>query len=719
MKKMIYKSSIIVALILGFVGLKSINTVPSNPENKEALILATTIKYIQQLHFNPKPIDDNLSKFVYDTYLERIDGGKRYFTQEDIDQLKKHELNIDDQINAKTFEFFNLSYDILLKRMTQTKSYYEEIMSAPFDINNNKEIELDEEKKPWAKNDVELKQYWQDFLQYEMMTRLYRKIKDQDSKKDTLKVLKTQEELLADVRKDVKKTFGDWFNRLDKLKRSDRFEIYVGSITNYFDPHTDFFNAKEKQDFDINMGGKLEGIGARLQAADDYIKVSNIIPGGPAWKGKDLQEGDIILSAAQEGKEPVDLVGMRVDDAVLHIRGKKGTKVTLAVKKQDGTIKNITIERDEVIIDESFAKSVLLDIPGTINNVGYIKLPKFYSSFEKEDGNSCAADVAKEIEKLKENNVNGIILDLRNNTGGSLNDVVDMSGLFIEQGPIVQVKSRDANPYLHNDRDSRVQYNGPFIILVNENSASASEIIAAAMQDYDRAVIVGSPSTFGKGSVQRFFNLDKAVVGNEDLKPLGEVKISVQKFYRVDGGSTQLKGVIPDIILPDNYMYLETGEKEYKNAMPWTEIAPQQYSQNVAKIENLSSLVEKSKMRVKNNESFIKVEENAERLKKNKDNTKSNLSLAEYSKEVDQIEQESKKYDDLFKNDIQGFVVRNMPQDIKVFDSDDSKKARNEDFIKGLKKDFYLTEAMNIMKDMIVNEKSFTSIRDKIGFNKN
>lgn len=717
---MIYKSSVVIALILGFVGFKNIqNNGNTDPANKEALILASTIKYIQQLHFNPKPIDDELSKFVYKTYLERLDGGKRYFTQQDIDQLKNYELTIDDQINDRSFAFFNLSYDILLKRMAQTKTYYTEIVDAPVDLNQNKIVELDEEKKPWAKNDAELKEYWKEFLQYDMMTRLHRKIKDQDSKKDTLKVIKTQDELMADVRKDVKKTFGDWFNRLDKFKRSDRFEIYIGSITNYFDPHTDFFNAKEKQDFDINMGGKLEGIGARLQAEDDYIKVSSIVPGGPAWKGKELQENDILLSATQEGKEPVDLAGMRVDDAVQHIRGKKGTKVTLTVKKQDGTIKNITIERDEVIIDESFAKSAIFDIPGTINNVGYIKLPKFYSSFEKEDGNSCAVDVAREIEKLKDNNVNGIILDLRNNTGGSLNDVVDMSGLFIEQGPIVQVKSRDANPYLHNDRDNRVQYNGPLIIMVNENSASASEIIAAAMQDYNRAIIVGSPSTFGKGSVQRFFNLDKSVVGNEDLKPLGEVKISVQKFYRVDGGSTQLKGVLSDIVLPDSYMYLGMGEKEYENAMPWTEIPAQQYDQNVAKIEHLGAIVEKSNSRVKKNENFIKIEENALRLKKNKDNTKSNLSLSEYTKEVDAIEKESKKFDNLFKEDIAGFVVRNLPQDSKVFDADESKKARNEDWVKGLRKDFYLTETMNIMKDLITSEKSFVSLKDKIALDKN
>ncbi|MFN8320652.1 MAG: carboxy terminal-processing peptidase [Saprospiraceae bacterium] len=707
---MIYKSSVVVALILGFVGFKSLQ--PSITGNdKESLIISAMLQYVENVHYSPKPIDDQLSKFVFKTYLERVDAGKRYFTQADIDQLKQYETQIDDQINQRTFDFFNQSMTILDKRMALGEQYYNELIDQPFDLDQNRKIELDEEKKPYARDEAELKNYWKDFLTYEVITRLDRKIDEQETSKEAKK---TEAQLLEDVRKDIKKTFGDWFNRLKKLRRSDRFETYVGSICNYFDPHTDFFNPKEKQDFDINMGGKLEGIGARLQQDGDNIKVSDIVTGGPAWKGKELEANDIILSAAQEGKEAVDLTGMRVDDAVTHIRGKKGTKVTLTVKKQDGTVKQITITRDEVILDESFARSVIFDMPGVINNIGYIKLPKFYSSFEKEDGNSCAVDVAREIEKLKANNVNGIILDLRNNTGGSLNDVVDMSGLFIEEGPIVQVKSRQARPYVHQDRDERVQYAGPLIIMVNNMSASASEIIAAAMQDYGRAVIVGSASTFGKGSVQRFFDLDKAVSGSDELKPLGEIKMSVQKFYRVNGGSTQLKGVIPDVVLPDNYMYIEVGEKEYENAMEWTEIEPQTYAQHVVKIENLPSIVEKSKKRVSGDEHFRRVQENAKRLKKNRDESVVSLSLKDYRSQMDALEKESKKYDELFKADLKGFAIKNLPQDVAGIDADESKKARNDDWFKEMKKDFYLTETMQVMKDMITGEKSFAYLVDKI-----
>ncbi|MBK7787081.1 MAG: carboxy terminal-processing peptidase [Saprospiraceae bacterium] len=710
---MIYKSSVVLALILGFVGFKSMQPTITG-DDKESLIISAMLQYVDNVHFAPKPIDDELSKFVFKTYLERVDGGKRYFTQGDIDQLNAHQLQIDDQINRRSFEFFNQSLGMLEKRMALAETYYNEIIDQPFDLNQNRKIELDEEKKPYAKDEAQLKQYWKDFLTYEVITRLDRKMDEQADSKENKEPKKSEAELLEDVRKDIKKTFGDWFNRLRKFRRSDRFESYVGSISNYFDPHTDFFNPKEKQDFDINMGGKLEGIGARLQQDGDYIKVSDIVTGGPAWKGKELEANDIILSAAQEGKEPVELAGMRVDDAVTHIRGKKGTKVTLTVKKQDGTVKQITITRDEVILDESFARSVIFDMPGVINNIGYIKLPKFYSSFENENGNSCAVDVAREVEKLKENKVNGIILDLRNNTGGSLNDVVDMSGLFIEQGPIVQVKSRQAKPYVHQDRDSRVQYDGPLIIMVNSMSASASEIIAAAMQDYGRAVIVGSASTFGKGSVQRFFDLDKAVSGSEDLKPLGEIKMTVQKFYRVNGGSTQLKGVVPDVVLPDNYMYIDVGEKEYENAMEWTEIAPQSYAQQVVKMEHLSSIIEKSKKRVAGDERFKSVQENAKRLKKNRDESVVNLSLKDYRAQMDVLEKEAKKYEELYKTELKGFGVKNLPQDLAGIDADESKKARNEDWFKEMKKDFYLTETMNVMKDMIIGEKSFTYLVEKI-----
>ena len=417
----------------------------------------------------------------------------------------------------------------------------------------------------------------------------------------------------------------------------------------FFDPHSGYYEPKDKENFDIGMSGTLEGIGARLQTEGDYTKVVSIVPGGPAWKGKDLEENDLIMKVTQEDdEEGVDVTGFRLDDVVKMIRGKKGTKVKLSVKKVDGSIEDIIIVRDVVIIEESYAKSAILNFPDKIQNIGYIKLPRFYADFSRRGGPSCSKDIAKELEKLQAQNVNGVILDLRNNGGGSLRDVVKMSGLFIEEGPIVQVKSRSRRPEVLEDVDPRVQYRGPLVVMVNSFSASASEILAAALQDYNRAIIVGSNSTFGKGTVQRFFDLDRAIRGNSEVKPLGEIKMTIQKFYRVNGGSTQLKGVTPDIILPDRYHYFKTGEKDHDFAMEWTEIAPVMYSQNVTRVnDELNGLRRASEVRVKNSDAFQLVLENAKRLKKQSDETNYTLNFEAHMSQKLQREKESDKYKDM------------------------------------------------------------------------
>jgi carboxyl-terminal processing protease len=734
-----YKSSAIIILVLGFFFVKGIVNEPPY-EEKESLILHGVMQFIDQVHYNPKPINDDFSKNVFDTYIDRIDGGKRYFIQDDIDQLSKFRLELDEQTTARSFEFFDLSLELLNSRMKESRTYYDEIMESEFDFDEIETIELDEEKMPWAQNRTELKEYWRKFLKYEILTRVSRALdkqekgkekfsdtpefekapmpegeeSDGDNNDDKVVEIKTVEQLIVEAKEDVNERFGDWFERLDDLRRSDRFETYVGTITNYFDPHTGYFNPKEKQDFDINMGGKLEGIGARLRQEDDHIKVVEIIAGGPAWKGKELEVNDLFLAVTQEGGEPVDVVGMRTDDAIQMIRGKKGTVVILTIEKPDGSVVDIRIERDEVIIDESFARSAIIDIPGVIENVGYIKLPKFYSSFEKEDGNSCSKDVAKELEKLKANNVNGIILDLRNNTGGSLNDVVDMSGLFIEKGPIVQVKGRKSKAYVHQDTDESVQYDGPLIVMTNSNSASASEILAAAMQDYGRAIIVGGESTFGKGSVQRFYNLDRAIRGSEEFKPLGNIKMSVQKFFRVNGGSTQLKGVIPDVILPDNYSYIDAGEKEYKNTLPWDEIEAKTFKQDVVKLNHLDKIIKNSKDRIQKDDDFILADSRAKMIKVSQDVSEYSLNLEQYRAYRAEKDKEAEQYKELMKNDIESLSISNLSQDESYIKSDESRVGRNEEWLKSMKKDFYIEENMLIMKDMIQSEPSFALIAKKL-----
>lgn len=668
-----------------------------NPE-KEAILMQTMIGGLEQLHFSPVVMDDNFSERVYDLYIDRLDNGRRWLTQSDVDQLSKYKLEIDNQSQAGNYEFFNLSEQLLIEGIKKAEGFYKEILAKPFDFSVKEDIELDGEKKSFAKDDNELKDYWRKSLKYEVMNRLYNKLDDQKDLKEGEK-RKTKKELEKEVRKTTMETYDDVFERLSKLRRSDRLSDYLNAITNVYDPHTGYFEPKDKENFDISMSGTLEGIGARLQTDGDYTKVTEIVPGGPAWKQKELEPNDLIMAVAQGDKDPVSVSGFRIDDVVKLIRGKKGTEVKLTVKKVDGSVDVISIIRDLVVTDESYAKSVILDFPGKAENVGYIKLPRFYADFNRRGGRNCSDDVALEVEKLKNQNVSGIILDLRDNGGGSLRDVVKMSGLFIEDGPIVQVKARDRDPEVLEDHDSNVQYEGKLIIMVNEFSASASEILAAALQDYGRAVIVGSKSTFGKGTVQRFVDLDQAIRGNSDVKPLGNIKLTIQKFYRVNGGSTQLKGVESDIVLPDRYQFIEVGERDQDYPMDWSKIDPVDYSQSIANLGDLDHWKAASAERVKKNETFQLILENAKRLETQQDLSNYSLDFEEYTAEMEKMKKESDKYSDMFK-EIEGLEVQNLKDDLEFINEDESRQARNDEWIKTIKKDVYISEVLSILKDM-------------------
>lgn len=692
--------------ILAYVGFAFYQK-PDNGD-KEKLILEAVLKLMETYHFKDVVLDDNFSHRLFDTYMERLDGGKRFLTIGDLDLLDDYQDSLDNSLENLDLRFFNLSYDRINKSIDKTRKWYPEILSEPFDFSVKEVIETDGEKRHWAKDDAELKEFWRAYLKYETLTRLAEKLKSQEEQKEQPEGgMKSMAELEAESREDVKEVFDEWFERMDKVRRSDRFEMYLNSVTNVFDPHSDYFNPKEKEDFDINMSGRLEGIGARLQMDGDYTKVVLVIPGGPAWKQKELEVDDKIFKVQQEKEaEPVDVTGWVVDEVVGLIRGPKGTKVTLTVKKPDGSVREITIVRDEVILDEGFAKSAIMELEGEVGNIGYITLPKFYADFENPDGRSCYEDVAIEVEKLMKANVKGIILDLRNNSGGSLNDVVQMSGLFIEDGPIVQVKGRDNPPYVLRDKDDRVMYTGPLIVMVNTQSASASEILAAALQDYGRAVIVGSNSTFGKGTVQRFFDLDKVVTGNDDMKPLGDIKLTLQKFYRINGGSTQLKGVTPDINLPDNHQFITAGEKELNYPMEWTEINPVPYSQEIVKINVIEDLKRKSETRIKASPQFEKVIANAMRIKEIRDQTTIPLQLDEYRALDRSREEESEAYKKAF-GPIEKLKPQNLALDLPSIESDSSKVGRNQAWMESLGKDIYIEETLHIMKDlMAVNHKS-------------
>lgn len=673
-------------------------TIINVQSDKEEAIDQILMQSLNSVHYSPQTIDNDFSQKVYKLYMQRLDYNKKFLIQSDVDELKKFEKLIDEDINGAKFAFFDKSFDIINTRVDEAKAYYTEILSAPFDFSTEETLQLDAEKANYAKDKIALKDEWRKSLKYQTLSRVVEMMDNQTKaheKSDTVK-LKSREELEVEARKKILKSNDDYYKRLKDFDRTDRIAIYFNAIAGIYDPHTEFFAPKDKANFDIGMTGQLEGIGAQLQEKDGYIKVSSIVPGSASYKQGQLKGGDIILKVAQGEAEPVDVVDMKMDDAVLLVRGKKGTEVRLTVKKPDGSVLVIPIIRDIVVLEDTYAQSVILKGK---KNIGYIKLPSFYADFSGKGGRSCSKDIKKELEKLKAENVDGIILDLRYNGGGSLPDVVDMAGLFIDKGPVCQVKQKMAGAQVLEDRDAGIVYDGPLTVMVNSNSASASEIMAAAMQDYNRALIVGtSPASFGKGTVQRFFNLDDYLPpAYANIKPLGEVKITTQKFYRINGGTTQLKGVIPDVVLPDPYYLLDQGEKEQDYPMAWDEITPAKYA-TLKQAYSISQIKTNSAERVKNNPGFTILNDAAKRLKKQKDNTVVSLNFDKYVAEQKAYKEEAKKMDALDK-EIEGVEVIALKADAFP-ESDTVKVNKNKDWYKSIKKDIYLNETVSIMNEM-------------------
>ncbi len=704
---MVLRSSIILLITLLSVLFKTVETSEPDAAEKEFFTLQAVVKFLDKKHYAPRSIDDTMSAQVYHFYLESLDPSKRFLTQSDLDLLDDYTYDLDDEITVGSFKFFDLSVAVIDAAIDRSEDMFSDIIEEDFTVKSMDSIILNSDSRGYAFDYAELREFWRKLVRYETILKVIdlrdAQLEDEEELSDA--------ELVAKAKESVVETFESWFKRLQDLRRSDRFEDYLNAITSTYDPHSNYFSPREKESFDQEMYGTYEGIGARLIPEGDLTKVTQIIPGGPAWKQQELEVNDFIIKVAEDGEPSKDVRGWRQDDVIDLIRGKKGTKVVLGVQKADGSVTEIRIVRDQVILEEGNAKSLLLQHGKSGPEIGYILLPKFYFESGKKTG--CAEDVARELKKLTSEGAKGLILDLRNNGGGSLSEVVDMTGLFFEEGPVVQVKSRDRKPYILRDQDPEVQYDGPLIVLVNHMSASASEIIAAALQDYDRAIIVGSNSTFGKGTVQRFQELDQFVLGNQDLKPLGEVKITTQKFYRVDGGSTQLKGVIPDIVLPMPYNHIKVGEKELETPLQWSEIDPVPYHKNSMSFDR-EQLMMLSKERIAKSEAFQVVEERSQVLSdEEKSDRKYLLDVDAYRAEVEKKEAEGKRFREVF-HPIDSLYVSNLQSNIEYIEADDVRLANNQDFVKDVKKDIYIEEAMYIMLDMIaqLKEKKYTGVRD-------
>ena len=689
---------LILLLVAGFFLASSMNTVKKDPPGKYEKVLKNIGEMLKEAHYSPKEINDAFSKKIYSRYFENLDPNKNIFLQSDLESLKRYETKIDDEMKGTPVEFFLAAGQLFNKRMEEAALLYKEILAQPFDFSTDENFIADAEKIKFPASESERKEYWRKMLKYQCLDRYSDLLDIREKNKNRPEfVAKSDADLEKEAREKVIKVMDRTFDRYRfKFNDDDKFTVFVRTITNYMDPHTEFFPPVDKRYFDEQMSGRFYGIGASLVYDEGNIKINTLLAGSPAWKSGEVEVGDIIVKVAQGKEDPVELTGYVVEDAVKLIRGKKGTEVRLTLKKQDGAVKTISLIRDEIVQDETFAKSAV--VKNGPFKIGYIYLPEFYADFDRPNGNRCYIDVAKEITKLKEEKIDGIVMDLRNNGGGSLYDVVQMVGLFIEKGPIVQVKDRDGKPTILEDKDRTVLYDGPLAVMVNEFSASASEIFAAAIQDYGRGVIIGSTSTYGKGTVQRNIGLDPDAGFLSSNSDLGTLKLTLQKFYRVNGGSTQLKGVASDIVLPDNYEYLKLREKDDPDALPWDEItnAPIQTWDAGFDIKTIQNF---SNDRLKNNAAFKLIKESTDWLATQNDREYS-LNLDIYRKEQKAIRSTIKQIESLKRLD-DDMDITSLPQDANRFGYDKNKQDRFDQWIKNLRKDIYLDQATRVTTDMI------------------
>ncbi|HRN57010.1 MAG TPA: carboxy terminal-processing peptidase [Agriterribacter sp.] len=674
------------------------------PATKYEKILRQVGVMLEQGHYSPKKIDDAFSKEIFSKYLEAIDPEKQIFLQSDITWLKQFEDKIDDEIHGAPLQSFQAISDVYAKRLQEYLATYKSLLDKPFDFAVDETLVDDKSKMDFPATEKERMDIWRKRLKYQVLIRYADLLATNEKNKGQKEYKsKTAAEMEKEAREKVLQSSNRIAERLrNKFTEEDRFNEFVNTVTSCMDPHTTFFPPIEKRSFDEQMSGRFYGIGASLRQEEGNIKIVTLVTGSPAWKSGEIQVGDIIAKVGQGNEEPLDMAGYDTEDAVKIIRGKKGTEVRLTLKRSDGTTKVVALIRDEIVLDETFARSAIVN-EGS-RKIGYIYLPEFYADWERPNGAKSAEDVAKEIQKLKAENIDGIIIDLRNNGGGSLFDVIQMVGLFIDEGPVVQVKDRQGVPSVLRDKDKGVLYDGPLAVMVNEFSASASEIFAAAIQDYKRGVIIGSTSTYGKGTVQRNIGLDGGRGGllassDDDASGnLGTVKLTLQKFYRINGGSTQLKGVTPDIVLPDQFEYLQYREKDNPDALQWDEIARAKYTpwSNGA---DISAIRQREEGRIKSDSVFEQISANTRLLSELNDKVYT-LNLKKYQEEQKQIKEIVQQIDKLTKTD-KANPVELLPSDVSRFSNDQAKLERQQQWLKNLKSDIYLNETVSIVNNII------------------
>ena len=664
-------------------------------------------------------MDDDFSRNIYKNFIAAIDPLKRYFLNSDIEEFKQYETAIDDQIKIKDVTFFKLVYTRLIDRIAEIEKIYPRILELSFDYSIDEELNVDYDNITYPKNIKALENRWRKQLKFTTISNYYDLIeengtnlneKSTEVKNEDYEDPKSLSEIEIEARENTKNSMSEYFDFVNDLESKDYFGIFLNTIVEEFDPHTNYFAPSDRDRFELQMSGKLEGIGARLQKKNDYIKIVEVISGGPAWRGEHVEVGDMIMKVKQESeKEAVSVVGMRLNDAVKLIKGPKGTKVILTIKRVDGSIEEEIITRDVVELEETYAKSTL--IKKNDKNYGLIDLRQFYFDMQNYKDRNAASDVKKEIIRLKKEGMEGLIIDLRGNGGGSLRTAVDMAGLFIKEGPIVQVASSGSKKEVLNDNDEEIVWNGPLVILVNELSASASEILAAAMQDYKRAIVVGSKQSYGKGTVQNLLDLNQWLRNNE-MGDMGSLKLTTQKFYRVNGGSTQLEGVKSDVVMADRYSYIDIGEKDYDNPLPYDKIEPANYEVWNGNID-YEKTINRSVERITKSHQLKLIDENAQWIKNRRDVTTVNLNYKSYKKDIESRIDETKKFDSIDNYDNK-LIYESLPFEIELMKQDSTLFEKRKRWHKSLGNDIYIEEGINILQDLksTNNNGKLANVRD-------
>ena len=667
--------------------------------DKDNLVIQLITYVLDQAHYLDKEINDEFSEKVFNTFLENLDPFKRYFYSSDIKDFSAYKYSIDDAFKNPNLEFFDLVYERYSKRMSESEEVFKDILSQPFDFSKDEVCECDFEVLDYVKTKDELYDRWRKLLKIYVIENYHDEIKlDLKKQEEDIEFNpRTLAEIEKETRDALSVTMNDNYRFItQEIQRGDWLSVYINSFVSQYDPNTSYLDPESKDRFDVDMSGNYAGIGARLQKKIDKVEITEVISGGPAWRDNILEKGDAILKVRQDDEnEAVSILEMRLSEAVKLIKGDKGTKVHLTIKKVDGSINEVTVKRDIVLLEETYIKSSIVEKGD--NFYGVINIPKFYIDFDNQSNRDAAKDLRTEISRLKEEGVKGLVIDLRNNGGGALKTVVDMAGMFIKSGPVVQVKYFDKEKQVLSDRDRSILWTGPLVILVNEGSASASEILAAAMQDYKRAIIIGGNQTWGKGTVQNVFPLNRMVRGNTN-GDLGALRYTTQKYYRINGGSVQLEGVKSDINVPYRYKYLDFGEKDSENPLQWDEIDDVDYTKWQSNFD-FEEAIEKSKIRMTDNEYLNLVEENAKWIKSIRDDKVINLNYEKFKEELENNSLKTEKFKAL--NDYSlDYKFQSLPYELDLIKKDSVLGIKRERWHKSLNKDFYIDEALNVLSDL-------------------